>query len=175
MKRICIAVAAVFLALDGVTLCSVLAQQQTSFTTEGEIHKPIRLPEEVVGLLLKHPDVSGTLEYDHLPLNKLPEDWYKASTVQFASVDKPSIIVVGQSPLAGAHAAYMWVYSRLGSKWTETLRANADRLTIQNHTTSGFRDIKTCYFTTSTIYCGIFKFSGRTYHLVRKTESKNGD
>ena len=150
---------------------SIFAQTQKNFSIEGKVQKPIDLPSEVMQLLIADKDVREVLDGERTATNKVPSDWYSATEVQLAPNATPSIIVIGHSPIGGAHAAWFWIFQSTQNHWRVVLHAVGDELSVLNRSTAGAFDMEASYFTASTIYEWIYRYDGQRYRLS-KTEKE---
>ncbi len=151
-------------------VCSSVAQEQVSFSTEGEIKKPVALPHAVEEIVMRDHDVRDTMLGERVPMTMLPKEWYRASEVHLAEGELPAIVVVGHAPIGGAHAAWFWVCARQNGRWVLLLRATGDMLNVQPNRTHGWNEMETSYYTASVLYSWSYRFDGRRYRLLKESQ-----
>ncbi|WP_035350105.1 hypothetical protein [Edaphobacter aggregans] len=169
IKRLLLLVS-MFLAqsqIFGALAQSTLAQEQSEFSTEGEVTHNIPLPLSVRELLERDSFVQETLKAESPPRNSLPEDWTLCSIVHLANERERDYVVIGQRLLTGAHATHFWVYRETPQGVRLVLTAFADSLSIGKRKTNGLRNIAAMYYTAVTDGTMSYTFDGTAYKTKR--------
>jgi hypothetical protein len=140
---------------------------QRAFDAESKLAPVVDAPPEVLRLLLKDADVRDTLasEVD----GRLPRPWYDATTVELAAGGPGALLVRGNCPLCGAHAAWFWIFAQRSGRWRLLLHAVGDELEVMEHRTLGFRDIRSMYVTAVASSSVLYRYNGRAYVAERRT------
>jgi hypothetical protein len=146
---------------------SPLSQEQSYFSTEGEVTHKVALPLSIRQLLERDSFVRETLDSESPPRTSLPDDWTLCSIVHLANERERDYVVIGQRFLTGAHATHFWVYRETPQGMRLVLTAFADSLSIGKQKTNGLRNIAAVYYTAVTDGTIRYTFDGTTYQTKR--------
>jgi hypothetical protein len=142
-------------------------QEQSDFSTEGEVIHIVPLSSSIRELLEQDSFVRETLKTESPPLRSLSEDWTLCSIVHLTNREERDYVVVGQHSLTGAHATHFWVYRETAGGTKLVLAAFADSLSIGKQRTNGLRNITTSYYTAVSDGKIRFTFDGNKYQSSR--------
>ena len=147
------------------------APEQTSFSAEEfAVKSPVQVPADVLTLLAQDKQVHEALFAQRMRSDQLPSSWFSASSTRLGprSID---LILEGQGPLRGADAITFWIVLTNPHGHRLVLSAPARDLTIENHRSHGYRDLKLTSTTAVDISATDLRFNGHQYVLYRqKTE-----
>jgi hypothetical protein len=138
-------------------------QEQSQFSTEGQMAHSIALPPAIRTQMEKDPFVRESMAAEDPPLSSLPEGWTECSIIHLKNSDETDYVVVGQHSLTGAHATHFWVYRTISSGVRLVLFAFADSLEVEPRKFNQLRSITTSYYTAVSDGPIHYSFDGKQY------------
>lgn len=144
-------------------------KEQTSFSSEGKISKPVKLPSEVLEQLAQYDEGQLTkCQQDEFTRRPSVAEHFAAAPINLDGDQRADLIVQAQTPcFMGAHNTTFWMFTDSGAKpnvnYKMTFDITADFLTILKTSSNGFRDIETSSHTAVELYTIRWKFDGKKY------------
>jgi len=142
------------------------------FGSNGSLKKPVRLPDDVLDLLLA--DVSQD-QYTQGAIREHPQkdrnDYFSAAQVHLENFRETDYVIEGSFPLNGADAGWFWVVrTKAGAKPTIVLSTSTGELELLQSWHFGFRDIRTIWIMGPSHVEKYFQFNGVNYVLARTVD-----
>jgi len=140
----------------------------TSFSAEdATFPNAIPLPECARLLLAHDRETAGPLEYENLPPEQLPRDWFTASEQPMKQGNETLLVVMGAKMMRGANVNPFWIFLRSGESCETVLKVGAHDIDALKTRTNGLPDIKIVAMTAVSVGESWYKFDGKTYQLAR--------
>jgi hypothetical protein len=142
------------------------------FGSYESFEKPLRLPDDVLDLLLA--DVSRD-QYFQAALQEHPQkdrnNYFSAAKVHLADLSETDYVIEGNLPLAGADHGWFWVVrAKTADKPAIVLFDGTTELELLQSRHGGFRDIRTVWSMGPSHIEEYFQFNGVNYVLAKKVE-----
>jgi hypothetical protein len=141
-----------------------LPLEQTDFSAEDDsVHRPVQILADIMAVLGKQEMVRHVLDYENLPVEKLPTSWFSASAIHLSGPKELDLVVVGKPPLAGANTVPFWVFLATSHGYQLVLMQSAHDLTVKNTRWKGYREIEASAESAVEFYSAMFGFDGNQY------------
>lgn len=143
---------------------------QTQFSAEeAGVKQPVAIPGDVMAILRQDENVRNILESKNILPENLPSSWFSASAIHLSSTSRTDLVVVGESPLAGANVVTFWVFCATAHGYRLVLTAPAHDLEVTSTRWKGYRDIELISLTAVQISRVICRFDGKRYRAYKST------
>jgi hypothetical protein len=164
--------------------------EQARFNMDTEftpVRHPARISKAALSVLMKDQLIRSCLQYDGIPDQELPENWFLASQIHLNGPKEVDLVVLpsGRLPdtpgdeaspnacLLGARTGGFWILRSTPSGYELVLSQMAVGLDILNSRTHGFRDVRLYTTSLSTTLIQDFRFDGKRYRLFRAHSRPN--
>ncbi len=149
--------------------------EQRVFGAEDESFKrPFALPEVILNILSKDPEIPDTFGENDTPRPKqVPNSWFFASIVHLAGPDEQDVVVMGRCPVCGANVAPFWVFRPTRDGYEQLMFGGGLALELMKSRTNGFRDLETSYVSTQKLWTDVWRFDGQKYQRVPGKKSNS--
>lgn len=152
-----------------------IIKEQTSFSSEGKISKPVKIPENVLKQLGEYDDRQlEQCQQDEFSRKANAAEHFAASKINLNGDQWLDLIVQAQTHcFMGAHNTTFWIFTGKSETTYElTFDIAVDFLEILKTSTKGYRDIETASHTAVELYSVRWKFDSQKY---QKSECKVRD
>jgi len=141
--------------------------EQTSFSIESGIKKPVPLPSEFLELLKKDENAlaaSVGCSNEGGGPGILQASWFLASQIHLAAADEIDLVILSTNQcLNGAHVGPFWVARKTMNGYQLILSTGGDGLTILRDRSNGLRDIRRETFAAGRVSMTVYRFDGHKY------------
>lgn len=148
-------------------------QEQTQFAAEGEVEKPVDLPDEVLRELMNDERNQTCLGINETK-EQMPASWFAASQIHLNGDRLPDLVVTPKNAcLFGANMVPFWVFRSTNQGYKLALSMSGLALQVLNSKTNGYRDIETsAVVQTRYVVTLTFKFDGSQYKQTGRREEE---
>jgi hypothetical protein len=136
-----VAATAVFRAIAQQSRESVPLSKISFSSEDDKFADAVPLPDCVRQLLATDEHVVNTLEYEQLPAEQLPADWFTASRTELGEHSGTYFVVMGAGVMRGANINAFWIFERSPKSCNLLLSVRAHDLAVLKTSTNGLRDI----------------------------------
>ena len=141
--------------------------EQTYFSEDERLQRPVPLPPDVLNVLLKTDEVKDNLGSASPSQRSNPSSLFRAAEVHLHAPDVIDFVVIGRSPMSGADNTWFWIVRSARGKPQVVLFAGSNSLEIMASRTNGYRDIRCDWASANHAETTTYKFNGREYKLWR--------
>ena len=141
-------------------------REQSQFSMEEDFARPVRVPADVLRMLLRDEDNRRVLESTQSPDAALAS-WLTASEIHLNNDRLPDLVVMATGSLRGANITPFWVFLNTPRGYRQVLSTAAHGLTVMNTRTRGHRNIRRNAMTAVDVIIETFRFNGREYKSWR--------
>jgi hypothetical protein len=143
-----------------------VAHQQTEFSEESPIQRPVPLPPDVYKLLLQRTEVKQDLPFfDSGPVT--PDQLFTAAEIHLNSASKADLVVAGIPPMTGADNDWYWIVCSVHGRPRMILFLGCNSFEILKTMTNGYHDIRSFWVAGSGSITRTYKFNGVRYKVWR--------
>ncbi|WP_162199800.1 hypothetical protein [Pyrinomonas methylaliphatogenes] len=138
-------------------------EEQTSFSVEVGIERPVNVPEDVLRIL-RYDERNQTCLASGQSINGILATWFVASEVNLNDDDLPDLIVMAANPcLFGANVDPFWVFCATPQGHELVLSESATVLDVLDKRTNGYREIRLMRLSATEKIITVYRFDGRKY------------
>jgi hypothetical protein len=153
--------------------------EQTAFSIETGILRPVPLPDEVLQLLRKDEialeSSVGCTDKGGGP-DVLQAAWFVASEVHLAKQDEIDLVILAANRcLNGANVGPFWVTRKTKQGYQLVLGTGGHDLRVMGTRWNGFRDIRRATITTGKVVTTTYRFDGQRYQELNSTSRPIGE
>ena len=144
-------------------------KEQTSFSSEEKVSRPVKLPQSILKQLAEYDDGQlGKCQQDKSMRRPGIASHFTASKIDLDGDKRPDLLVQAQtSCFMGAHNTTFWIFTGKGTDaapaYELVFDIAVDFLNVLKTSTNGYRDIETASHTAVELYTIEWKFDGQKY------------
>jgi hypothetical protein len=147
--------------------------EQTVFSAEDEtVKRPVPIPTDVKALLSRDKVVQAQLENENIRAEELPSSWFSASEIHLGTGKKPDVIIVANSPVAGANTTFFWIFRTTETGHDLVLTVQGHNLNVKSAHWKGYKEIELLSVTLGQANTALYRFNGTRYALYKPTSEK---
>ncbi len=149
-------------------------REQTKFSAEDAIQRPVDVPIDILKLLRNDERnqtclIKGQLKED------MPASWFVASEIRLSNGRSSDLIVTATNPcLNGANVVPFWVFRKVSDRHTLVLSTTAFALEILNTRSKNYRNMRLTSLTATMEHTTIYKFDGNKYREWQRFQKTIG-
>ena len=147
-------------------------EEQSVFEAEGEIRRPVTVPDDVLQILRQDERNQKRLEEGQTPAD-MPASWFVASSIHLNDDDLPDLVVVAENPrLLGANLVPYWIFRNTPQGHELVLPVMSLGLKVSKSTNNGYRNIIATEVAAGKIRDTVYTFNGSKYRVARKSKER---
>jgi hypothetical protein len=137
--------------------------EQKIFSRNARIDHPVRVPPDVLKLLLSTREGKEGMSRASDAQKQNPAQLFRAAEVHLRAADEADLVIEGVPPMANGDHDWFWVVRPAGKKPRIALFAGGNSLEILDTQSNSYRDISSIWNYPKETLTTFYKFNGKKY------------
>lgn len=144
-------------------------KEYIAFLSENSFPPSAPLPRKVLQILLKDRSVKDSMELASDAERKNPAQLFRAAEVHLFSPNETDLLIVGNTPIAGANNGWFWAIRLAHKNPKVVLFTTGYAVEVMGSQTNGYQNLRSTWSNPNGTETKIYKFDGVKYRLCKDT------